>query len=102
MAQEEVDGLRAQLAKLEGELEVLLLPRDPLDERSIMLEVHSCCIICLSTIVLLITKRVCNENASHMTCGKLPRDPLDERSTILEVRIFYSPAASHASALLCC
>ena len=40
MAQEEVDGLRAQLAKLEGELEVLLLPRDPLDERSIMLEVR--------------------------------------------------------------
>ena len=41
MAQEEVDGLRAQLAKLEGELEVLLLPRDPLDERSIMLEVRT-------------------------------------------------------------
>ena len=39
MAQEEADGLRAQLAKLEGELEILLLPRDPLDERSIMLEV---------------------------------------------------------------
>lgn len=39
MAQEEAEGLRSQLAKLEMELEILLLPRDPLDERSIMLEV---------------------------------------------------------------
>lgn len=42
MAQEEAEQLRSQLQKLEGELEILLLPRDPLDDRSIMLEVPFC------------------------------------------------------------
>ena len=39
MAQEETDKIRQQMQSLEAQLEVLLLPKDPLDERSIMLEV---------------------------------------------------------------
>lgn len=39
MAQEETDKVRKQMQTLEAQLEVLLLPKDPLDERSIMLEV---------------------------------------------------------------
>jgi protein subunit release factor A len=39
MAQEETDKIRKQMQSLEAQLEVLLLPKDPLDERSIMLEV---------------------------------------------------------------
>lgn len=50
MAQEETDKVRKQMQTLEAQLEVLLLPKDPLDERSIMLEVTAanpvsiCCI----------------------------------------------------------
>ena len=39
MAQEETDKIRLQMQSLETQMEVLLLPKDPLDERSIMLEV---------------------------------------------------------------
>ena len=41
MAQEEVETVRSQMQSLETQLEILLLPKDPLDERSIMLEVLS-------------------------------------------------------------
>ncbi|DBA93713.1 TPA: hypothetical protein ACH3X3_013782 [Trebouxia sp. C0006] len=41
MAQEETDKIRKQMQSLEAQLEVLLLPKDPLDERSIMLEVRA-------------------------------------------------------------
>ena len=39
MAQEETETIRSQMQSLETQLEILLLPKDPLDERSIMLEV---------------------------------------------------------------
>ena len=39
MAQEETEAIRSQMQALEAQLEILLLPKDPLDERSIMLEV---------------------------------------------------------------
>ena len=39
MAQEETEKIRSQMQTLEAQLEILLLPKDPLDERSIMLEV---------------------------------------------------------------
>lgn len=41
MAQEETEQVRSQMQSLETQLEILLLPKDPLDERSIMLEVSS-------------------------------------------------------------
>lgn len=41
MAQEETEKIRSQMQTLEAQLEILLLPKDPLDERSIMLEVLS-------------------------------------------------------------
>lgn len=41
MAQEETEKVRSQMQSLETQLEILLLPKDPLDERSIMLEVWS-------------------------------------------------------------
>lgn len=40
MAREEVDGLTKQLAELEDRAKIMLLPRDPLDDKNIMLEVH--------------------------------------------------------------
>ena len=40
MVQEETDQIKSQMQSLEAQLEILLLPKDPLDERSIMLEVH--------------------------------------------------------------
>ena len=39
LAREEIQDLQAQLAKLEEQLKILLLPADPLDERNIVLEV---------------------------------------------------------------
>ena len=41
MAREEVDSLNKHLSHLENQAKVLLLPRDPLDDKSIMLEVSS-------------------------------------------------------------
>ena len=41
MVQEETEKIRTEMQSLEAQLEILLLPKDPLDERSIMLEVLS-------------------------------------------------------------
>ena len=41
LAEDEVEGLRAKLAGMERELQVLLLPRDPRDEASIFLEIRA-------------------------------------------------------------
>lgn len=50
MAQEETDKIRKQMQSLEAQLEVLLLPKDPLDERSIMLEVTAPALTLLCTV----------------------------------------------------
>lgn len=39
LAQEEIDELTKESRKLEDQLKILLLPKDPLDEKNIMLEV---------------------------------------------------------------
>lgn len=39
LAKEEIDELSKKATKLEQQLKILLLPKDPLDERNIMLEV---------------------------------------------------------------
>lgn len=39
LAKEELDELSKESVKLENQLKILLLPKDPLDERNIMLEV---------------------------------------------------------------
>lgn len=39
LAREEVETLSAELTTLTQELRILLLPRDPLDEKNVMLEV---------------------------------------------------------------
>lgn len=41
LAQAELQGLRQEEEELEGRLQILLLPKDPLDERNIMLEIRS-------------------------------------------------------------
>ena len=41
MANEDVTRLEPQLVKLEDELRILLLPRDPLDDKNVMLEVRA-------------------------------------------------------------
>jgi peptide chain release factor 1 len=41
MAQEEEKKLNAQLVEVEEELKVLLLPRDPLDEKNVILEIRA-------------------------------------------------------------
>jgi peptide chain release factor 1 len=41
MARDELDTLQARAAELEGELHALLLPRDPNDERNVILEVRA-------------------------------------------------------------
>src|SRR5712691_7221777 len=41
MAQEEAARLDPQLARIEGELKVLLLPKDPLDEKNVVLEIRA-------------------------------------------------------------
>jgi peptide chain release factor 1 len=41
MAAEEIAGLEPELAKLEEELKVLLLPRDPNDDKNIVLEIRA-------------------------------------------------------------
>jgi len=41
MALEEVDGLQSRLASQEGELQKLLLPKDPNDQRNIFLEIRA-------------------------------------------------------------
>ena len=40
LAREEVAELEATLAELERRLKLLLLPRDPLDDKDIMLEIR--------------------------------------------------------------
>lgn len=52
MAQDETDQIRTQMQSLEAQLEILLLPKDPLDDRSIMLEVSSTHPVCLSKLPL--------------------------------------------------
>ena len=39
LAKEEIEQLNAELVRLTGQLKLLLLPKDPLDEKNIMLEV---------------------------------------------------------------
>src|SRR3954463_16407258 len=39
MAKEEVNRLEADIAKFEGELKILLLPKDPNDDKNIILEI---------------------------------------------------------------
>jgi peptide chain release factor 1 len=41
MAEEELTGLEARLAKCETELKLLLLPKDPNDERNVILEIRA-------------------------------------------------------------
>lgn len=41
LAQDEVSSLSPKIAELEGQLKLLLLPKDPLDEKNIVLEVHA-------------------------------------------------------------
>lgn len=41
MAREEVEFLKAQLAQVEEELRVLLLPKDPNDEKNVLLEIRA-------------------------------------------------------------
>src|ERR1022692_2300969 len=41
MAQEEVAKLEPEIAKIEEELKVLLLPKDPNDEKNVVLEIHA-------------------------------------------------------------
>jgi peptide chain release factor 1 len=41
MAQEETTRLEPELAKIEGELKILLLPKDPLDEKNVVLEIRA-------------------------------------------------------------
>ena len=41
MAQEEIKNIEARLPKLETELKVLLLPKDPMDEKNIILEIRA-------------------------------------------------------------
>ena len=41
MARDELTGLRAQAADLEGKLKILLLPKDPNDDRDVILEVRA-------------------------------------------------------------
>ena len=40
LAKEEMEELNGKLAQLTTQLKVLLLPKDPLDEKNIMLEVR--------------------------------------------------------------
>ncbi len=40
LAREEIEALSADVERLTKELEILLLPKDPLDEKNVMLEVH--------------------------------------------------------------
>jgi peptide chain release factor 1 len=41
MAKEELPGLRARRAELEAELKVLLLPKDPADEKNVIVEIRA-------------------------------------------------------------
>ncbi len=41
LAREEIDSLKAELARLEAELKLLLLPKDPNDEKNIILEIRA-------------------------------------------------------------
>lgn len=41
LAREEIDGLTQSTDKLIAEIKLLLLPRDPLDDKNIMLEVRA-------------------------------------------------------------
>lgn len=68
LAKDEIEQLSAQSVKLESQLKILLLPKDPLDERNIMLEVskspfeamavcvyvirHSCLLTLLQKVIL--------------------------------------------------
>ncbi|CAL5222480.1 g4852 [Coccomyxa viridis] len=41
LAKEEIEQLNAELVRLTGQLKLLLLPKDPLDEKNIMLEIRA-------------------------------------------------------------
>src|SRR6202161_353018 len=41
MAQEEVAKLEPEVARIEEELKILLLPKDPNDEKNVVLEIHA-------------------------------------------------------------
>jgi peptide chain release factor 1 len=41
LAHEDLEGLRPQVAKLEGELKGLLLPKDPRDKRNVIMEIRA-------------------------------------------------------------
>lgn len=41
LAKEEIDALKSELSRIEANLKVLLLPRDPNDERNVLLEIRA-------------------------------------------------------------
>ena len=41
LAREEIEGLRSELTRLEKDLQVLLLPKDPNDEKNILIEIRA-------------------------------------------------------------
>lgn len=41
LAREEIDGLKSKLSKLESDLKLLLVPKDPKDEKNIILEIRA-------------------------------------------------------------
>lgn len=54
LAREEVEELSAEAQKLEEKLKLLLLPKDPLDERNIMLEVELLFPALVACIILIV------------------------------------------------
>ena len=83
MAQEETEKIRSQMQTLEAQLEILLLPKDPLDERSIMLEVLSATALFASEFqtavtVIVSTLRTLKACIAHATaCDALWPHPIN-------------------------
>ena len=66
MAQEETDNLNRQMQSLEQQLEVLLLPKDPLDDKNIMLEVSKAAITTGLHLLHQNSSEICTATCLHI------------------------------------
>lgn len=69
LARDEVQTLTKQLESLEEQLKVLLLPRDPLDDKNIMLEV--CPVVVVVLLPLLFYCRCRHRRSWYCCCSSL-------------------------------
>lgn len=68
MAQEEIKDAKANIERLTDELQILLIPKDPNDERNCFLEIRAAQVV-MKRVSLQVTFSVCTLNLPRRKAG---------------------------------